>query len=154
MKTAVIYYSHHHGNTKKVLDAIAEQYPDVTLIDAAADPAVELSDYDLIGFASGIYFSQFHNTVLKLAQERLPEGKNVFLLYTCGVNQARYTKAIHDITDLKGAHMLGVYSCRGYDTFGPWKLLGGIAKGRPSQKDLNGALEFFQHLRERLGVNP
>ena len=139
MKTAVIYYSHHHGNTKKVLDAIAEQYPDVTLIDAAADPAVELSDYDLIGFASGIYFSQFHNTVLKLAQERLPEGKNVFLLYTCGVNQARYTKAIHDITDLKGAHM---------------KLLGGIAKGRPSQKDLNGALEFFQHLRERLGVNP
>ena len=149
MKTAVIYYSHHHGNTKKVLDAIAEQYPDVTLIDAAADPAVELSDYDLIGFASGIYFSQFHNTVLKLAQERLPEGKNVFLLYTCGVNQARYTKA-----DLKGAHMLGVYSCRGYDTFGPWKLLGGIAKGRPSQKDLNGALEFFQHLRERLEVNP
>ena len=50
--------------------------------------------------------------------------------------------------------MLGVYSCRGYDTFGPWKLLGGIAKGRPSQKDLNGALEFFQHLRERLEVNP
>ncbi|RKJ76516.1 flavodoxin [Butyricicoccus sp. 1XD8-22] len=154
MKTAVIYYSHHHGNTKKVLDAIAAQYPDVTLIDAATVPATELSDYDLIGFASGIYFSQFHNTVLKLAQEQLPEGKNVFLLYTCGVNQARYTKAIHDIMDLKGAHMLGVYSCRGYDTFGPWKLLGGIAKGHPSQKDLNGALEFFQHLWERLEVNP
>ena len=82
MKTAVIYYSHHHGNTKKVLDAIAEQYPDVTLIDAAADPAVELSDYDLIGFASGIYFSQFHNTVLKLAQERHPGGqKRVFIVH-------------------------------------------------------------------------
>ena len=33
MKTAIVFYSRHHGNTKKLLDAIAEKYP-VTLIDA------------------------------------------------------------------------------------------------------------------------
>ena len=33
MSTAIIYYSEHHGNTKKLLDAIK-----------AADPAVELID--------------------------------------------------------------------------------------------------------------
>ena len=30
MKTAIVFYSRHHGNTKKLLDAIAEKYP-VTL---------------------------------------------------------------------------------------------------------------------------
>ena len=25
MKTAIVYYSKHHGNTKKVIDAIAEK---------------------------------------------------------------------------------------------------------------------------------
>ena len=29
MKTAIVYYSQHHGNTKKLLDAIAEKH-DVT----------------------------------------------------------------------------------------------------------------------------
>lgn len=33
MKTAIIYYSKHHGNTKKVIDAICENN-DITLIDA------------------------------------------------------------------------------------------------------------------------
>lgn len=32
MKTAIVYYSTHHGNTKKLLDAIAEKN-EVALID-------------------------------------------------------------------------------------------------------------------------
>ena len=36
MKTAIVYYSQHHGNTKKLLDAIAEKH-DVTLIDVVRD---------------------------------------------------------------------------------------------------------------------
>lgn len=32
MKVAIAYYSQHHGNTKKLLDAIAEKH-EVTLID-------------------------------------------------------------------------------------------------------------------------
>ena len=31
MKVAIAYYSQHHGNTKKLLDAIKEKY-DITLI--------------------------------------------------------------------------------------------------------------------------
>ena len=34
MKTAIVYYSAHHGNTKKLLDAIAVKNA-VTLIDGA-----------------------------------------------------------------------------------------------------------------------
>ena len=42
MKTAIVYYSQHHGNTKKLLDAIAEKH-DVTLIDVVRDAAKFMS---------------------------------------------------------------------------------------------------------------
>ena len=64
MKTAIVYYSAHHGNTKKVLDAIAGKF-EVTPIDAVKAPDADLTGYDLIGFASGIYYSKFHKSVLQ-----------------------------------------------------------------------------------------
>ena len=46
--------------------------------------------------------------------------------------------------DLKGADILGEYGCYGFNTFGPFKLIGGIAKGHPDQAELTGAVEFFE----------
>ena len=63
MKTVIVYASVHHGNTKKLVEKIAEECK-VDLIDAVQQPKADLSDYDRIGFASGIYFSKFHQTIL------------------------------------------------------------------------------------------
>lgn len=41
MKTAIVYYSQHHGNTKKLIDAIAAKY-EVDLIDAAQTGSASL----------------------------------------------------------------------------------------------------------------
>ncbi len=57
MTTAIIYYSNHHGNTKKLLDAIAASDDSVTLIDTTEQKDADLSSFDRIGLASGIYFS-------------------------------------------------------------------------------------------------
>ena len=35
------------------------------------------------------------------------------------------------------------YACRGYDTFGPFGKIGGIAKGRPSAEELRRGGEFL-----------
>lgn len=51
MKTAIIYASVHHGNTKKIIDEIAKSN-EVDLIDATQVTEKDLSGYDLIGFAS------------------------------------------------------------------------------------------------------
>ena len=53
MKTAICYYSRHHGNTLRVIQAMAEE-GDADLIDVTARQAVHLEDYDCIGFASGV----------------------------------------------------------------------------------------------------
>lgn len=149
MKTAIVYYSEHHGNTKKLLDAIAKQ-ADITLIKASDKQQTDLTAYDVIGFASGIYFQKFHETVLQFANKNLPQGKKVFLIYTCGLKRNSYTNAMKKMIDSKGAQMLGTYACPGFDTYGPFKLVGGIAKGRPDDRDMTNAVKFFKELSGKL----
>ena len=54
MKTAIVYHSYHHGNTKKLVDAIAAKH-EVTLVDVLQKNEFDLTGFDVIGFASGIY---------------------------------------------------------------------------------------------------
>ena len=98
MKTAICYYSRHHGNTRKVLAAMA-QGSGVDLIDVTSRVAVHLEDYDCIGFASGIYYSKFQETVLDFARQYVPRGKDVFFclhlwLHAQGIYQ-RYRRSRH-----------------------------------------------------------
>lgn len=145
MKTAIVYYSKHHENTKKIIDSIA-QNNEVTLIDATVTQNWDLSGYDLIGFASGIYYSKFHKSVLKFAENNLPVNKNVFFIYTYGSKSTKYTKAIEEIALKKHTNVVGAFGCPGLDTFGPFKLIGGIAKGRPNNDDLKNANSFYKKL--------
>ncbi|MBR2577699.1 MAG: hypothetical protein IKE38_02095, partial [Erysipelotrichaceae bacterium] len=81
MKTAIIYYSKHHGNTEKLLKAIAAADASLTLVDVTKEPHFDLSGYERIGLASGIYFSSFAKQVLSYAENHLPEGKEIFYIY-------------------------------------------------------------------------
>lgn len=145
MKTAIIYYSKHHENTKKLLDAIAAKH-EVTLIDATKTKEADLSGYDMIGFASGIYYSKFHKSVLEFAQKNLPNNKPVFFLYTYGGEMSGYTKAIEAAVSEKSAIVKGGFGCPGFNTFGPFKLVGGISKGHPDRTDCDKAVSFFENL--------
>lgn len=145
MRTLIIYCSQHHGNTKKLLDRLAAEFG-VELLDATKCKSADLSGYDCIGFASGIFFSSFHRGVIDFAEHNLPEGKRVFFLFTCGSKRKNYTEAIRSVTDAKNGEFLGEYGCRGFDTYGPFKLVGGIAKGHPDESDISGAVDFFKKI--------
>ena len=144
MKVAIAYYSQHHGNTKKLLDAIKDS-GDVELINVVECKNEDLSDYDIIGFASGIYFGKFSRAVIEFARNNLPNNKRVFLIFTYGT-KSDYTKGMKKIIEDKSCRLIGTYGCRGYDTFGPLKLIGGIAKGHPDENDIKGAIEFFSKI--------
>ena len=146
MTTAIVYYSRHHGNTKKLLDAIAAADSSVTLIDVTEQPDVDLTSYDRIGLASGIYFSSFSKQMISFAEARLPEGKDVFYIYTHGAPTGGFLAGIRAVADRKHCRELGKFDCLGFDTFGPFKLVGGIAKGHPDENDLAAAVQFYQTL--------
>ena len=149
MKTAICYYSRHHGNTLKVLKAMAEE-GDVDLIDVTLRQSVRLEEYDCIGFASGIYAFEFQKSVVAFARQYLPQGKPVFFVYTYGGAKGSGAKAVAEAAREKNCPILGEFSCKGYDTFGPFKLVGGIAKGRPNGRDLEKAREFYRGLQAQM----
>ena len=148
MSTAIIYYSRHHGNTKKLLDAIAAN-EEVTLIDVTENAQTDLSSFDRIGIASGIYYNNYAKQVLSFAREHLPEGKDVFYIYTYGAPAVGFPKEIRMIAQQKQCRELGSYHCRGFDTFGPFRLVGGIAKGHPTEKEILQAVKFYKELPEK-----
>ncbi len=147
MKIAIAYYSKHHENTKKLIDSIAK-IGSVTLIDVTKQPEYNLNEFDLIGFASGIYYQRFSEKILEFAEHNLPDSKKVFFVCTYGIKRDSYMAAIQAVANKKRAKIIGTYGCPGYDTFGPFKLIGGIAKGRPNEKDIDDFIKFFKELTE------
>ena len=147
MKTILIYESTHHGNTKKLVDAVAKRYGirTATVEEAAA---MDLSAYDRIGIASGVAFGKFYEATERFMDNSLPKGKDVFFLYTCGNDSGKYANSVSAKARARDCRVLGVYGCRGFDTFGPFKLIGGIAKGHPTQSEIDGAVEFYGSLAE------
>lgn len=145
MRTVIVYYSKHHGNTKKLLDAIAAA-ADVDLIDVTASESADLSGYDRIGFASGIYYGSFAKQIQTFAAENLPENRQVFLIETCGAPRKGYFSAMERIAAGRNCPVIGRYECLGYDTFGPFKLVGGLQKGHPTEDEIRKAVEFYEGL--------
>ena len=151
MKTIICYSSRRHGNTRKMVEAMARE-GEVELI-AAAPRDFQLEDCGCIGLASGIYFGKFPPSVLDWARRHLPQGKPVSFVCTYGGGQGSGTQALQALAAERGCPVLGEFGCRGYDTFGPFKLAGGIAKGRPNEADLAAARAFYRDLVRRQGGN-
>ena len=147
MKAVIIYASTHHGNTRKVVEAIANEC-DVELVDATKVHEKDLREYDLIGFASGIFYSKFSAQVLNFANINLPMNKDVFFIATAGNPMKGNFNSISAIAKDKHANERGRYQCKGFDTYGPFKLIGGIQKGHPDENELKEAVEFVKEILE------
>lgn len=117
------------------------------LIDITQNKNPDISAYDIIGFASGVYFHSFHETLIKyISNASFKENQKVFLAATCGVAYIDYTKGVKKLLRQKNVECIGSFQCRGYDTFGIFGKLGGIAKGHPSPQDLKKAEDFIRNL--------
>ena len=147
-KTVIVYASTHHGNTYKLAKAISDQY-EIEMIDAMKQSIVNLQEYEVIGFASGIDFGKFYESIEKFAKVNLPVKKQVFFLYTCAMDRKGFTDSMKEIALEKEATILGEYGCKGYNTYGPWKVIGGMNKNHPTEAEVKSAVEFFYKLYNR-----
>ncbi len=144
-KTILFCHSVHHGNTRKLAEA-ARTRLGATVVALPCAEIPDLGAYERIGFLSGIYKGDFGKGVYALLDRLNLEGKTCFAAYTCGASAGAYDKKIVSRLSEKGARVLEGFHCRGYDTFGPFKLVGGIAKGRPNEEDVDGFLHFLEKL--------
>ncbi len=150
MKIAILYVSVHHGNTRKIAELLAQR-ENVETFDILRGEIPDLTGYDGIGFASGIYFNAMHPKIRECIREfKIEKGQKVFLLYTCGIHIKNYVKREEKILKEKGADYVGKFCCRGFDTYGILRKIGGIAKNRPNEKDFEKANGFFESVKGQI----
>ena len=157
-KVLIICQSVHHNNTKKIAEAMAEVL-DAEIKKPSEVGIEELGKYDLIGFGSGIYWGRHHPSIFKIVDQLTGLISNkAFIFSTSGTSNAG--NFLHNIRHLvshfhvhlrrelknKGIKIIGEFSCRGFDTAGPLKQIGGISKGKPSQEDLENAKDFAREI--------
>ncbi len=159
MKTLIICISIHNKNTLKIAKTMAEVL-NAELLKPNEVEINALSRYDLIGFGSGIYFGKHHKSLLNLT-DKLPNLSNQkgFIFSTSGVSNAG--NFIHNIRHRvshfhsplrkklvkKGFDIVGEFTCRGLDTVGPLKIIGGISKAKPNENDIENTKNFVRKLK-------
>lgn len=147
-RALVICVSVSHGNTAKVARAIAEVLGAEVRAPEDVDPA-SLADYDVVGFGSGIYYGTHHSR-LRGFLEALPPvtGRHrAFVFTTSGQGSEQHLpwqRSLSTVLRDKGYDVAGSFVCRGYDTWLPLRLVGGIGNGRPNAQDLARARRFAE----------
>ncbi|MFI9403443.1 flavodoxin family protein [Nocardia sp. NPDC052316] len=154
MKAIIVCTSVSHGNTKKIADVMG-QVLQARVVDPQHIDAAELAGYDLVGFGSGIFLGSFHAQLREFV-ESLPEQRSTaFVFASSGFPDAgmqRFSRPMVRLLEQKGFEVADTFSCRAFDTYAPFKLVGGIRKGRPDAADLAAARTFAEGLRVRLGA--
>ena len=135
MKTLIIYKSYHHQNTYRLIKHLKDKYNFELLNVDEIDNNLDLSKYDYIGLASGIYGFEFHKDIISLINKRNINNKKVFLIFTSCLDKASFASSIKKELLKFNNEIIGVYHTKGYTTFGPLKLFGGVNKNRPNESD-------------------
>ena len=100
MKSLIVVFSYHHKNTQRVAEVMAKvldaqvKSPQQTVLE-------ELSQYDLVGFGSGIDSGKHYKEILDFAHN-LPQvtNKKAFVFSTSGVSP-NFVSRSHFVKDSK-----------------------------------------------------
>jgi len=157
VKSLVVVFSYHHGNTDKIAHTCAKVLGAEVKTPQQVNPK-EIVEYDLVGFGSGIYSATFDPSVLDLA-DRLQNtaGKKAFLFSTYGApgfvaNREFIEKnhrQIREKLQAKGYTIIGEFGCAGWNTNSFLRYFGGLNKGRPDANDLQNAEAFAREMKEK-----
>lgn len=146
-KICIVYNSMHNMNTEKLVLSLKENYNDVDIIKVNNFDINAIDNYPKIGLASGIYWGRFSKNIEELLDKILDSDvKNLFFIYTSGIGKVRYEKKLIKRLEEKNKICLGIFSCKGFDKYGPFKLIGGINKGKPNEKDIQNLIKFFENI--------
>ncbi|MFJ9692266.1 flavodoxin family protein [Kitasatospora sp. NPDC101183] len=142
MKTVIVCASVSHGNTRRIADAMAQ----VLGAQVVSPEEADLTGADLVGFGSGVYYARLHPSLREFV-EGLPQTDNKAFVFATSGFAVPYTRPLARRLAGKGFEVVGSFDCRALDTWGPFKLLGGIHKHRPNSDDLAAARAFASRLR-------
>ena len=154
MKAIIVVHSYHHGNTRKIADAIGKalnaEVKTITEI-----PPEAAAKYDLIGLGAGIDSGKHYVPLLDFVEAMTKaSGQRAFIFSTAGIagkekKKLSDHKNLRDILCAKGYEILDEFACKGFNTNSFLKYIGGMNKGKPNAEDIKAATEFANNLKRR-----
>ncbi|WP_405526967.1 flavodoxin family protein [Streptomyces avidinii] len=148
MKTLLICTSVSHGNTRRVAEAMAGVL-DARVAAPEEVSAAEPAGYDLVGFGSGVFSQRMHPELLGFVRALPASSGRAFVFATSGLPEltlAPFTRPLVRLLDGKGFAVEGAFTCRAFDTWAPFQVIGGINRRRPDEADLTAARAFAEAL--------
>ena len=152
MKALIVCVSVSHGNTRKIATAMLNEF-DGEIVEPEQVDVDDLAGYDVIGFGSGIYGMAFHRRLFELIR-RLPpaNGQKAFVFATRGgpkLTSLLYVPPMVRLLRSKGFDVIGTFTCLGFDTWLPLRVIGGLNRGHPNDNELDAAQSFAAGLAKQ-----
>ncbi len=154
MNISLCYYSS-TGNTQLACRYIARKidHAQFDLIDSVKNGPVDLSSYDVVGFAT----STFYMGVPYLFSDfikRLPwqDGKPAFVFNTYGMMSGPTLKMLEKLVTARGFHVIAGHSFLTPESYPPFIVKGWDNKDAPGEKEMAGFNQFIAQLTDRLGA--
>ena len=149
MKILLIVKSTHQQNTLKIAEAMSEVAP-LTVVELENAKNYTLSEYDIIGFGSGIYYGKHDKALIQFVETVTDKPFYSFVISTSGTNNyQKYSKTLAKLLESKNKTVLGVFGCKGLDKFSVFKLFGGLNKNHPNEADYDSAQQFIIEVMEK-----
>jgi flavodoxin len=155
MKSLIIYCSDYKNNTEKIAGLFAEKI-DSDLINIRNVSDIDIENYNLIGFGSGVYRESLSPNLFKLADKLNLSSKNVFVFSTSGVGMKFYNNKLIKFLVSKGAINKGSFACKGsfvareFSNNKIFDIMGKLSQGHPDDKDFKEAKRFIGRVVDSL----
>ncbi len=151
MKSLILYYSTYGNHTKQLAELFGRMLK-ADLISLRNTRDIDIEQYDLIGFGSGIYHESMAPQIFRCAEQLKLEKKDVFIFSTSGVGMTFYNKRLIKLCKEKGANCRGSFACKGsfqskdFCENKVFELMGNLSQGHPSSKDIRKAERFIDRV--------
>ncbi len=150
----ILCKSIHHGSTAKVAEAMRGVLG-ARIAAPEEVPYASLADCSLVGFGSGVYYGGMHPALVEWLRG-LPDAAAItipaFLFTTSGLPflAKAWAAPLRRLLARKGFDVLGEFACRGFDTWGPLWLTGGLNRDHPDKRDLERARLFADEIARKV----
>ena len=146
-KIIIFYYSYSSMSTEKLIKGIQKEIPNIEILLLPSEEKNDVSSYDFIGFASGIYAWNFGNPVYdKIGKLNGLEGKKCFSLCTSGSVSKKYPFYPKEAIEKRGGKFVDGWGCQGKSNYFPLNIFGGLHTDKPDSNDIKNGVEFVKKI--------
>ena len=146
-KKVIIFCNKGGGNTKNLVEESIKNLKNFE-IEMLPSNKTDISSYDYIGFASGIYYMDFSKDIYDHIEKLTLDGKKCFTMISSGANLEKFISYPKNAIEKKGGKFIGGFGCKGPQTFFLFKWISYLFGGATTidKKDLEKGKEFINDL--------